>query len=214
MKKTWLWICIAAAIGLLVVVLGPDLLGLYRLTNYVAAQNKTYEAAGAWPQVVDDCKLCHMSVSERYPNLAGQPAPYLAAQLHDFASEKRVNPLMSSLAKTLSASDIENISKYFSSLPPGQNPYFAPDRALWQTGKDLVASKNCAACHGDRLMGHDQYPRLAGQGYDYLVSQLDAFASGHREDRTGAMNGLAASLSPKEREAVATFLASRLQEKK
>lgn len=34
-----------------------------------------------------------------YPNLAGQPSGYLVKQLEDFASKRRLNPVMQAMAK-------------------------------------------------------------------------------------------------------------------
>ena len=53
----------------------------------------------------------------------------------------------------------------------------------------------------------------AGQGHDYLLKQLEAFAAGTRTEATGTMQRVAAALSPKDREAVAQYLASLNPEK-
>ena len=74
---------------------------------------------------------------------------------------------------------------------------------------DLAKAKNCAACHGQQLEGKDDYPRLAGQGYDYLVDQLTNFKTGKRHDATGAMAAMAGPLSQQDIEDLAQFIASR-----
>ena len=53
-----------------------------------------------------------------YPNLAGQKAPYLVKQLNDFKAGSRKDPVMSSMAMSLSGNDIENVSAYYSTLKP------------------------------------------------------------------------------------------------
>lgn len=57
-------------------------------------------------------------------------------------------------------------------------------------------------------MGHEAYPRLAAQGQDYLLAQLNAFASGERIEPSGAMQAMAAALSAQERQAIAAYLAA------
>jgi cytochrome c553 len=65
----------------------------------------------------------------------------------------------------------------------------------------------CVACHGPALQGMAAMlsPRLAGQGAAYVVAQLDAFASGTRQNAT--MKPVASALSPAEREALGAYLA-------
>jgi cytochrome c553 len=213
MMKKILLICAPLAVVLLLAIFGSDLLGLYRLQSYIANSTTAYLAdGGAWPHVTDVCMGCHgvkgNSLHQGYPSLAGQPAPYLEAQLHDFSSQARRNPNMTPLAMTMSDAQIKSLAAYFAGVPPVANRYFKPDAQLREKGLHLVAAANCAACHGAQLMGHDQFPRLAGQGYDYLLAQFDDFASGTRSEPTGVMKNLAMGFSPEDRKAVATYLAS------
>jgi cytochrome c553 len=201
-----------AAVGALTF-FGPDLLGLYRLDRFVDASAKAYEAdGGPWPHVNDTCFICHgakgNSLHQGYPSLAGQPAAYLETQLHNFASGARRNPNMGPLSMTMDNAQIKDLADYFSKVPPVANHYFKPDAQLRAKGQQLVAGGNCASCHGAQLMGHDQFPRLAGQGYGYLVAQFDAFASGTRSEPTGMMKRIAEGASPEDRKAIATYLAS------
>lgn len=74
------------------------------------------------------CAACHsagglrgqgpagISASQAWPNLAGQNAGYLSVALNSFRDDTRSHPVMSSVAKTLSDADIENISVYFASV--------------------------------------------------------------------------------------------------
>ena len=66
------------------------------------------------------CAACHgtngISTNPMYPNLAGQKEQYLVKQLKDFQGGTRTNPLMSSMAKSLTPTDIENLAAYFSNL--------------------------------------------------------------------------------------------------
>lgn len=74
------------------------------------------------------CAACHgatgISVSDTIPNLAGQRARYLEAQLKFFKDGTRKEPgavsraaLMNAIAAQLSASDISNLAAYFEANP-------------------------------------------------------------------------------------------------
>ncbi len=74
------------------------------------------------------CAACHsagglrgagaagISASRVWPNLAGQNAGYLSVALKSFKDDSRNHAVMSSVAKTLSDSDIDNLSAYFASV--------------------------------------------------------------------------------------------------
>ena len=66
------------------------------------------------------CAGCHgakgISMAPVNPNLAGQKAAYLVAQLKAFRAGTRVNATMNPMSKALSDADIENIAAYYSSL--------------------------------------------------------------------------------------------------
>jgi len=192
---------------------GREALDLYRLMDFVASSASAKELdGGPWPRLTDACVTCHgrqgQSQHQQYPSLAGQPAPYLASQLKRFASGERASPNMAPLAMTLSEADIQSLSEYFAKHAATANQAFKPDPALQAKGERLVASGGCAACHGPGLMGHDQFPRLAGQGHDYLLTQLNDFAQGRRKDPMGAMTAIASTLSPEDREALSHYLAA------
>lgn len=198
--------------------LGPDLLGLYRLDRYISASAAAYETnSGPWPHVTDACIGCHgvrgNSMHQGYPSLASQPAPYVAAQLQKFASGERHNPTMGPLAMTMSETEINHLADHFARQLAVANRTFTPDAVLRERGRQLVASGNCIACHGGQLMGRDQFPRLAGQGYDYLLAQFDAFADGTRGDPTGMMKRIAMAASAQDRKAMASYLASLAPQK-
>jgi len=67
------------------------------------------------------CSACHgingVSVTDAIPNLAGQKAAYLEAQLKALKDGSRKNPVMGAMAAQLSADDISNVAAYFASLP-------------------------------------------------------------------------------------------------
>lgn len=67
-------------------------------------------------------------------------------------------------------------------------------------------SKTCAACHGpDGNSTAPDFPRLAGQNYDYLVRALVEYKSGERKN--AIMAPTAAALSKRDIEDLASFYA-------
>ncbi len=66
------------------------------------------------------CAGCHgaegISMSDIWPNLAGQKAGYTAKQLKAFRDGTRNDPTMSGMAKPLTDEDIDNLAAYYASL--------------------------------------------------------------------------------------------------
>jgi cytochrome c553 len=83
------------------------------------SQAKDIEAGKAKAAAV--CAACHgangISVAENIPNLAGQRAGYLAAQLQALKEGKRKNQVMNALAGQLSSEDMANLAAYFAAQP-------------------------------------------------------------------------------------------------
>jgi cytochrome c553 len=67
------------------------------------------------------CQACHgnsgIGTAPDIPNLAGQKAPYLKAQLISFRGGDRKHDLMNAIARQLTDDEIENLAAYWSSLP-------------------------------------------------------------------------------------------------
>ena len=77
-----------------------------------------------------------------------------------------------------------------------------------QAGIEVPA---CITCHGQEGLGEDSMgtPRLAGQGFAFIVKQLEDFATDKRMDTTMfVMNNNAKGLTPEERRDVAAYVAS------
>ncbi len=65
-------------------------------------------------------------------------------------------------------------------------------------------SKTCAACHGpDGNSVSPEFPKIAGQHYDYLVKALQRYKSGERKNPI--MAPLAANLTRRDIEDLAAF---------
>lgn len=165
------------------------------------------------------CASCHGDTgngsNRQYPKLAGQKAAYLYGQLWAFKRGERPSTVMGPIMKSLSDSDLADVSAFYSEQ--GVHADTVADTALAGTGEQIyyAGRPSCAMCHeagGMPMMGMmgggtQNAPRLNGQHAAYLVKQLDAFASGQRQG--SVMNQIAASLSEQERKAVAEYLAGR-----
>jgi len=162
------------------------------------------------------CGACHTADGSRglpaNPILQGQHAEYLVKQLTEFKAGKRVNPIMTGMAATLSEEDAKNVAAFYASKQA--KPGFAKDKALVTLGEKIyrggIADRQipaCAGCHSPTGAGIPaQYPRVAGQHSDYAEAQLIAFRSGARANST-QMTAVAAKLNDREIKAVADYVA-------
>ncbi|HYB51862.1 MAG TPA: c-type cytochrome [Burkholderiaceae bacterium] len=83
----------------------------------------------------------------------------------------------------------------------------AAGKQIFLNGKESVSP--CQSCHGEKALGIDamQTPKLANDGYAYIVKQLTDFAEDRRTDLTlGVMNLFAKQLSVEDRRNVAAYL--------
>ncbi|SAL72483.1 cytochrome c, class I [Caballeronia choica] len=108
--------------------LSPD--DMHDLADYFAAQKPTPIAFKADPVKVDAgrkkseevlCTMCHLggfSGQNEIPRVAGQQYQYIVKQLEDFRARRRTNDAgsMTSVTKTLTDADIENLANYVANL--------------------------------------------------------------------------------------------------
>jgi len=165
------------------------------------------------------CTACHgpegNSSSALWPNIAGQNASYIRAQLKAFKDGSRVDPLMSSQAMLLSDQDMADLAVYFESLPGAAQAVadaslVARGEALYRGGNTETGATACMACHGPTGRGNPAalYPALQGQHAAYTAKQLNAYADGTRETdgKTRIMRDVAARLSNEDIEALASYV--------
>ncbi|WP_296448224.1 c-type cytochrome [Rhodoferax sp. UBA5149] len=162
------------------------------------------------------CAACHApdgnSLIPVNPKLAQQHPEYLVKQLQDFKSGKRVNPIMSAMAATLSDEDVKNVAYWLTSKTG--KPGFAKDKELVTLGERIyrggIADRQiaaCAGCHSPNGAGiPSQFPRLSGQHADYAVAQLTNFRDGVRKNSV-QMTQIAAKMNDREIRAVADYIA-------
>jgi cytochrome c553 len=167
------------------------------------------------------CSNCHgidgNSVSHNFPRLAGQPQPYLVAQLTSFRNHHRADPAgfeyMWGISRHLTDEQIQGLAAYFSMQAPGANR--APDPALAAKGRDIfehgIAGKQvppCGSCHGEHGQGNAAFPRLASQHADYVVKQLMVFQRTDERPEGALMKTVAHLLSDEDMVAVANYVQS------
>jgi len=136
------------------------------------------------------CTACHgpngNSTNPLWPRLAGQSAVYIAQQLKLFKSGVRANPVMMPMVTSLSDQDIADIATYFEAQTPlgleADPSYWKAGQALYLRGDKSHEIPACVACHGPVGRGNlvAGYPALRAQQSQYVVKQLNDYASGAR----------------------------------
>ncbi len=174
------------------------------------------------------CDHCHgaegFSAVGYTPNLAGMDKLAIWKQLEDFRSHKRTSRVMNGIADSLSSRDVVDVVAYFAKLPafadPQDNrifPQSRPDPVHVGIASRLVSFGDgergippCQACHGP--VGYRPgAPLLANQNAEYVLNQLEAFASGSRaNDINMPMRTIAGLLTEDERHALAQYYGAGL----
>jgi cytochrome c553 len=160
------------------------------------------------------CVSCHgdkgNSMVSTFPKLAQQDESYLQKQLHAFKDGSRKDPMMSSIAKSLSDQDIADIAAYYmaqkvsaNDLPVVHNDddddkpavsdadktkamekLMAEGSNLYRNGDLPHEVSACIACHGPLGEGNEPaaFPALRSQHADYLIKTLTDFKNGNRSN--------------------------------
>lgn len=162
------------------------------------------------------CQGCHgaegISFVDLIPNLAGQSAPYTAKQLRDFQSGARTHQIMSAISKSISGTELADISAYFAGRKimrgdgGGDNP---EAEKLFRNGDPARGIPSCTGCHGEngRAPANATYPVIGGQHKGYLQVQLFHWRSGDRSNSPdNVMNGVTGKLTDTEIESLAAYL--------
>ena len=160
------------------------------------------------------CVSCHgekgNSTVTTFPKLAQQDESYLRKQLHAFKDGSRKDPVMSSIAASLSDQDIVDIAGYYMAQKISTNdlPVLHDDddddkpavseadkkaamEKLMSEGSNLYRNGDlgrevsaCIACHGPLGEGNEPaaFPALRSQHADYLIKTLTDFKNGNRSN--------------------------------
>lgn len=172
------------------------------------------------------CTACHgpngNSTNPQWPSLAGQNAVYIDEQLHLFKAAVRNNPVMTGMAMPLTEKDIDSIALYYQDQTPvggeADPSYWKAGEQLYKNGDPARSIPACTACHGPVGRGNlaSGYPALRAQHAEYVVKQLQDFASGARyagasPDKPHSRNGemmttIAKLLTPEDIRNVASYV--------
>jgi len=153
-----------------------------------------------------------------FPSLAGQSSYAIYKQLHDFQSGARVNPQMSAIAQTLAPADLANVAAYYANASK-EYAAIGSRELLGEPDTEKLANEGdshrrlpaCLACHINNSGGPIETPVITGQSEEYLLKQLNDFASGNRKnDVYGRMRDVASKLTPEERTALARYFQGTL----
>lgn len=149
------------------------------------------------------CTRCHGDgdrppIAGVVPSLHGQPEAFLAGALERYASGARSSGIMRPIAASLDRHEISAMAAYYAAQPsvrsvPGAAAtpdVLMPDVAiLAEQGARTAGIPPCLECHGDAAL--DRYPRLAGQGRDYMIARLR-----HMQSIAVPVDSLAAIMVP------------------
>jgi cytochrome c553 len=166
------------------------------------------------------CAGCHgadgNSQLTDYPVLAGQTSRYLYLQLKDYKSGLRKSDMMTPAVAPLSKEDMLALAAYYAAqrakgprVSKGEESVpFQPDPDRVAAGKRKSAETLCTMCHLGEFAGQNEVPRVAGQHPEYVVRQLKDYRSRTRTNDAGTMTAVARTLSDKDIEDLAQYLAS------
>ena len=168
---------------------------LFALLAGAALSQNLAKLSGKLQARVEVCKTCHgpdaNSSQQRIPSLAGQPEFFLLNQLVLMREGVRPVKEMADFVKDLTDEDIQTLAGYFSKLEPALTGG-KPDPALVAKARPLAEKLVCISCHGKKLEGVEQIPRLAKQRIDYLVYAMRAYKT---DKRPGADTTMAAAIA-------------------
>lgn len=168
------------------------------------------------------CASCHGldgggNEQAGFPVLAQLPQTYITKQIADFKSGTRFNPVMTPIAKAISAEDAESAARYYASLKRPKTQPATGDPAVIARGENLAVNgawgrqvPACFKCHAVGGLGVPPvFPPIAGQHASYTVSQLQAWKTGARtNDPQKLMQTVAKNLTDDEIHSVAEYLAT------
>lgn len=200
----------------LVSVLLCALLNVAQADNAAMVESLQGDAA-AGKEKSQVCAACHGADGNSsvaiWPKLAGQQENYLREQIVAFRDGVREDLSMQPMVANLSDQDVADLAAYFSSqsVVSGEaDPELVQLGALiYRGGNSETAVPACSGCHLPDGSGNNPaaWPALKGQHADYVVKQLQAYASGSRvTDPASMMQEISQRLSEQEIKAVAQYI--------
>jgi cytochrome c553 len=173
------------------------------------------------------CMLCHGRGAHGFmayrpvPQLAGQQAEYIQAQLTAFAERRRlrnIGYIRYDKVHNLSPDQRVVLSEYMSKIQPishksGTEDMIAAGARIFLGGAPENDVPACAVCHGPEGKGDGIFPSLAGQLRPYLTKTLvnwekERGLGPNGDDNSKIMGPIAKSLTPQQIKEVSAYLSS------
>jgi cytochrome c553 len=186
--------------------------------DHAAVSQKELQAKMAY------CNTCHGPSGQGFrgfdpmPRLAGQPVQYLKNQLNAFSARGRRSNIMYNVSHVLSPAMLTALTTSFSELNPrplaGAPKELAPEgKRIFDEGLPQANIPPCASCHGPEAKGTDDFPRLAGQLYDYIFNKLTNWSrergqNPNAPDASAIMEPIAHNLTATQIKAVAAYVSN------
>ncbi len=175
------------------------------------------------------CLACHGKGGARsiqnYPNVSGQPEKYIAQQIKDILSGKRVGsndengamrtaPMTGALITPegkvrINDEEIKQIANYLSLQPPAKvKPLETPLSEDQIKAAQKLYKKKCRSCHGKgALKPLKNYPIIAGQNKAYIIAQVnDVKNKIRRNGKIKTMYGMVKKLTDEQIDLLASYL--------
>jgi|SRR5579862_1161049 len=174
------------------------------LVVFAAALAGPAAAQNAVESKLQVCGACHgqdgQPINVNTPIIWGQLTNFLVKQLHDYRAGDRDNPIMKGMAQTLTQEDLRPAAMYFTAKTwPAKKTTAAP-------GPMPDGMQVCQACHQPGFVGGAPAPRIAGQSYEYLIKQMNDFATGKRNNNMDMVK-IMSMLTADQRDAMAHYIA-------
>lgn len=124
------------------------------------------------------CERCHgdgePASDAAFPRLDIQSAAYIASTLKAFRARHRASAPMIAAAAQLSDGEIDALALQFGKQTEAAVACDGPALDLVMRGDAERGIPSCASCHGAEA--RQDFPRLEGQRFGYLMTQLQLFA--------------------------------------
>ena len=136
-------------------------------------------------ETVELCASCHgmdgIPTVEKAPIIWGQHEFTILTQLKDYRAERRLNEIMTPIAKDLSDEQMKALAAYFGDLPWPEHREPASEADVGKA-RSLEVSGQCIECHQKGYVGVSQTPRVGRQKADYTEQTLRDFRDGIRNN--------------------------------
>lgn len=159
------------------------------------------------------CTGCHgtdgVSQGAALPSIAGIDRRYLMRVMLEFKQGERPATIMDRIAQGYSDNELRRIAIWFSGQPwRSTDP---PTNSDAMTEGERLHQQGCEECHEQRGRFQDRdVPRIAGQGADYLLLQLEVYQNPREKQRQPEkMQQALAQLSGQQLQLLARYYASQ-----